>query len=132
MLSPLKIRASVLLSDFAEWQRCNNCNLKSGFNPKAENHSVIEKMILSFLKFKYEEKKLFHAFPIVEDFVKLQGAFSRACGEGEESILDLSYSPEDLCSPYIQDILGFFDEVCMEACSVKVFNTEEGPDWSFV
>ena len=129
VLSPLKIRPSVLLSDFAEWQRCNNCSPKSGFNPKGEKHTEIEKMVLSFLKFKYEEKKLFHVFPVVEDLVKLQGAFARACGEGEETILDLSYSPNDLFSPYSQDILAFSEEVCMEACSVKVFNTEYGPDW---
>lgn len=132
VLAPLKIRSSVFFSDFAEWQRCNNCSQKSGFDPKSEHHLVIEKMLLSFLKFKYEEKKLFHAFPVAEDLVKLNGAFARACGEGEEIILDLSYSPEDLFSPYSQDVLAFSEEVCMEACSVKVFNTEEGPDFSFV
>ena len=132
VVNPLRIKPSVFLSDFAEWQRCNNCNLKSGFNPKSEHHLVIEKMLLSFLKFKYEEKKLFHAFPVVEDLVKLQGSFARACGEGEETILDLSYSPEDLFSPYSQDILAFSEEVCMEACSVKVFNTEEGPDFKLL
>ena len=132
VVNPLRIKPSVFLSDFAEWQRCNNCSLKSGFNPKSEHHLVIEKMLLSFLKFKYEEKKLFHVFPVVEDLVKLQGAFARACGEGEEKILDLSYSPEDLFSPYSQDILAFSEEVCMEACSVKVFNTEEGPDLKFL
>ena len=132
VVNPLRIKPSVFLSDFAEWQRCNNCSLKSGFNPKSEHHLVIEKMLLSFLKFKYEEKKLFHVFPVVEDLVKLQGAFARACGEGEEKILDLSYSPEDLFSPYSQDILAFSEEVCMEACSVKVFNTEEGPDFKLL
>ena len=132
VVNPLRIKPSVFLSDFAEWQRCNNCSLKSGFNPKSEHHLVIEKMLLSFLKFKYEEKKLFHAFPVVEDLVKLQGAFARACGEGEETVLDLSYSPEDLFSPYSQDILAFSEEVCMEACSVKVFNTEEGPDFKLL
>lgn len=132
VVNPLRIKPSVFLSDFAEWQRCNNCSLKSGFNPKSEHHLVIEKMLLSFLKFKYEEKKLFHVFPVVEDLVKLQGAFARACGEGEETVLDLSYSPEDLFSPYSQDILAFSEEVCMEACSVKVFNTEEGPDLKFL
>ena len=132
VVNPLRIKPSVFLSDFAEWQRCNNCSLKSGFNPKSEHHLVIEKMLLSFLKFKYEEKKLFHAFPVVEDLVKLQGSFARACGEGEETILDLSYSPEDLFSPYSQDILAFSEEVCMEACSVKVFNTEEGPDFKLL
>lgn len=132
VLNPLRIKSSVLLSDFAEWQRCNNCSLKSGFNPKSEHHLVIEKMLLSFLKFKYEEKKLFHAFPVAEDLIKLNGAFARACGEGEETILDLSYSPEDLFSPYSQDILAFSEEVCMEACSVKVFNTSDGPDFKLL
>lgn len=132
VLNPLRIKSSVLLSDFAEWQRCNNCSLKSGFNPKSEHHLVIEKMLLSFLKFKYEEKKLFHAFPVAEDLIKLNGAFARACGEGEETILDLSYSPEDLFSPYSQDVLAFSEEVCMEACSVKVFNTSDGPDFKLL
>ena len=42
VLKPLRIYPSRFFSDFAEWQRVNNCSYKSGFNPEGENHKSIE------------------------------------------------------------------------------------------
>lgn len=130
VLNPLRLRPSAFLSDFAEWQRCNNCGPSSGFSLEGASHAELEKMQLAFLKFKYEEKKMPHVYPAVEDMVSLQGAFSRAAFEGEETVLDLSYSPDDLFSPFAQDIQKFVDEVCMEACSIRVYPGEYEPEWA--
>ena len=132
VLEPLKIRPSVFLGDFAEWQRCNNCGFDSGFLPENVPHTEIEKMILNFVKLKYEEKKLPYVYPAAEDMIRLHGAFSRAAAEQTDTILDLSYLPDDLFSPYAQDLKLFAGEVCMESCSIKVFSGREGPDFCFM
>ena len=124
----LRINPSVFLGDFAEWQHCNNCDEASGFSTEKTPHAEIEKMQLSFTKMKFEEKRLPQVFPAAEDCIKLNGAFARATAEGTETIVDLSYSPKDIFSPYVQNLVMFADEVCMEACSVRVFSTEDGPD----
>ena len=130
VLEPLKIRPSVFLSDFAEWQRCNNCGV--GFSAENAPHTEIEKMLLNFVKLKYEEKKLPYVYPAAEDMIRLHGAFSRAAAEQTETVLDLSYTPDDLFSPYAQDLRLFASEVCMESCSIKVFSGREGPDFSYI
>ncbi len=132
VLEPLKIRPSVFLGDFAEWQRCNNCGVGSGFSAENVPHSEIERMLLSFVKLKYEEKKLPYVYPAAEDMIRLHGAFSRAVAEQTETELDLSYLPDDLFSPYAQDLRLFAGEVCMESCSVKVFSGREGPDFCYL
>ena len=156
VLEPLKLRPSVFLGDFAEWQRCNNCGVGSGaggsfgvgsgahantrtgsvtgtgFSAENAPHTEIEKMLLSFVKLKYEEKKLPYVYPAAEDMIRLHGAFSRAAAEQTETVLDLSYTPDDLFSPYAQDLRLFASEVCMESCTVKVFSGREGPDFSYI
>ena len=174
VLEPLKIRPSVFLGDFAEWQRCNNCGVGSGaggsfgagsgaradsgarpgsdaaggahksaraathtgatvgFSAEDAPHTEIEKMLLNFVKLKYEEKKLPYVYPAAEDMIRLHGAFARASAEQTETVLDLSYLPDDLFSPYAQDLRLFASEVCMESCSIKVFSGREGPDFSYI
>ena len=144
VLEPLKIRPSVFLGDFAEWQRCNNCGAGSGartttatgagsgFSAEDAPHTEIEKMLLNFVKLKYEEKKLPYVYPAAEDMIRLHGAFARASAEQTETVLDLSYLPDDLFSPYAQDLRLFASEVCMESCTVKVFSGREGPDFSYI
>lgn len=132
VLEPLKLRPSVFLGDFAEWQRCNNCGAGSGFSAENAPHTEIEKMLLSFVKLKYEEKKLHYVYPAAEDMIRLHGAFSRAAAEQTETVLDLSYIPDDLFSPYAQNLRLFASEVCMESCTVKVFSGREGPDFCFL
>ena len=43
VLKPLKIYPSRFFADFSEWQRCNNCDFKSGFNPEAADHKEIDR-----------------------------------------------------------------------------------------
>lgn len=129
VLKPLRIYPSRFFADFAEWQRCNNCDFKSGFNPEAEKHQSIEKMQLLFLNEKYEEKNCRGLEVLVHDIVTINGAMSRLAGENEESIVETSYNPDDLLGPESMDLQGFAENVCMEACRVKIFAGEEGPDY---
>ena len=132
LLHPLKIKPSQFFADFAEWQRCNNCARNTGFDPCTQPHTEIERMQLSFLQFKYEEKQLSYAVPAVRDVVRLNGALSRACGEGEETVLDVSYDPESIFSGEAMDILAFADEACMENFKVRIFVGADGPDYEIL
>lgn len=127
-LQPLKIHPFQFFCDFSEWQSCNNCSLQSNFDLTTVKHSEIEKMQLLFLKIKYEERHLQSVYLALLDLVKIQGAFSRADSDNETTILDLSYNPEDILSPFAMDLLSFTDEVCLETTKVKIFPTDDGPD----
>ena len=129
ILKPLRIYPSRFFSDFAEWQRVNNCSYKSGFLPEGENHKAIEKMQLLFLDEKYEEKNCHSLINLMHDIVKLNGAMSRLAGEGEESQLVTSYNPDDLLSEEALDLVSFADNVCMEECKVRIFAGDYGPDY---
>ena len=129
VLKPLRIYPSRFLADFAEWQRCNNCDFKSGFTPENEGHKDIEKMQLLFLDEKYDEKRKVELKTLVKDIVCINGAMSRLVGEDEESVIETSYHPDELFGEEAFDLEEFIENVCMEHCSVKIFATEDGPDY---
>ncbi|MGP1457759.1 MAG: hypothetical protein ACTTKL_00380 [Treponema sp.] len=132
VLKPLKIQPSRFFADFAEWQRLGHCHFRSGFTPEDAPHSEIEKMQLSFLKIKYDEKRLSHLLAVVRNIVRLNGAFARLSGEGEECIIETDFSPDDLLSPESSDIAAFSNNVCMEKCAVKIFAGGDGPDYKIL
>ena len=132
VLKPLRIYASRFFADFAEWQRCNNCDYRSGFVPEAVPHKEIEKMQMLFLEQKYEEKGQHSLIMLVKDIVALNGAMSRVAGEGEESTIVTSYNPDDLLSEEAVDLASFCENVCMEECKVRIFADEEGPVYEVV
>ena len=129
VLKPLRIYPSRFFSDFAEWQRVNNCSYKSGFLPEGENHKSIEKMQLLFLDEKYEEKHCHNLITLVHDIVGINGAMSRLAGENEEAVITTSYNPDDLLGPESVDLVAFAEDVCMEQCKVKIFSNGEYPDY---
>lgn len=129
VLKALKISPSAFFADFDEWQQCGSCSYVTGFDPDAVPHIEIEKMQLSFLKEKFEEKHKLQLFPVVEDIVRLNGAFSRVAEEGEECVVETSYNPDELLSPAGMDIARFADNSCQESCRVRVFAGEDTPDY---
>ena len=131
VLAPLKMTPAKFFQDFAEWQKINNCSLDSGWKPETAKHAEIEKMQLSFLKFKYDEKNKPQLFDVVSNIVRLNGAFSRCFGEGEESKIELGYNPEELLSGAAMDIQSFFDNSFIENSTVKIFMGEDGVDWKY-
>ena len=132
VLKPLRIYPSRFFADFGEWQRCNNCDFRSGFDPEKVSHKEIEKMQLLFIDEKYEEKHKRDLITLVNDIVSINGAMSRLVGEDEESTIETSYNPEELFGPESMDLEGFVENVCMEHCSVKIFAGEEGPDFQIL
>ena len=132
VLKPLRIYSSRFFADFAEWQRCNNCDYKSGFVPEAVPHKEIEKMQVLFLEQKYEEKGQHALIPLIKDIVALNGAMSRVAGEGEETDLVTSYNPDDLLSEETMNLVAFCENVCMEESHIRVFAGEEGPVYEVI
>ena len=129
ILKPLRIYPSRFFSDFAEWQRVNNCSYKSGFIPEGENHKAIEKMQLIFLDEKYEEKHCHNLITPMHDIVVINGAMSRLAGENEESVITTEYNPDDLLGPEAAELAAFAEDVCMEHCRVRIFSNGEYPDY---
>lgn len=129
VLKPLKIYPSKLFADFSEWQRVNNCDFKSGFVPESEKHEAIQKMQLLFLEQKLEEKNQKQYWQLVQDIVNINGAFARLTGEGTECVVKTQYHPDDLLSPEALSLEDFMENVCMLPCSVKIFFSDEGPDY---
>ncbi|MCR5761819.1 MAG: hypothetical protein K6G00_00375 [Treponema sp.] len=132
VIKPLKITPSSFFADFDEWQQCNNCSFITDFVPEDMPHIEMEKMQLAFLKEKYEEKHKSSLFSAVTDIVRLNGAFSRVVEEGEECVIETSYNPDDLLSPYASDIAKFCENACLEPCRVKIFAGEDSPDYKIL
>ncbi len=129
VVNALKIEPSSFFADFEEFQLCNNCSFESGYKPDNVEHSTIEKLQLLFLQQKFEEKNKNHYFQMVHDLVTLNGAFSRLASDGQEGTVQTSFNPDDLLSPYACDIPTFVENVPMENCTVKVFETPDGPGY---
>lgn len=132
VLKVLKINSTAFFTDFAEWQLCNNCSTKTGIDFSVLAHEEIEKMQLSFLELKCEEKNVLSLFSAISDVVKLNGAFSRIIADDKETVLDLHYHPEDLFSQDVLDLHFFADNVCMEENTYRVFLSNEGPTFEVV
>lgn len=132
VLKPLKIAPSKFFSDFAEWLSCNNVDLNDLTKIENLSHKEIEKMQLLFLEMKFEEKQKEHLYVIAKDIVSLYGAMSRIELEGEETVLTLSFNPDDLLSPASLNLNSFSDNVCMEECKIKVYAGEEAPEYKFL
>ncbi len=132
VIKALKISPSAFFADFAEWQMCNNCSLKSGFSPDDVRELEIEKMQLMFIQEKLEEKHKQMLFDAISDIIRINGAFSRVAAENEESIIETSYNPDDLLSPFALDIHRFCDGATMEPCKVKIFAAEDAPDYKIL
>lgn len=132
VLNPLKISPSTFLADFEEWQQCNNCSFESGFDTEKVLHPEVEKMQIRFLEQKYEEKNKDQFFGVVSDLVRLNGAFSRVSESGESEVVETSYNPDDLLSPYSLNISSFADNVTQEFSSTRIFATEYGIDYKIL
>lgn len=131
VLNALKISASKFFRDFAEWQKINNCGPDSNWELSKSSHKEIEKMQLSFLKFKFEEKAKSDIFIAVNDIVRINGAFSRCFGEGEETVLELNYNADELMGAGSLNIESFSENSFFEKSRVKVFWNGSDCQWQY-
>jgi hypothetical protein len=90
-LQPLKARPSAFLRGYAAWLAG-----RGGPSARPSGPLAIEAEQLAFLGEAYAAAGLAALTPALRDLVRLHGAYGRALAEGEESILDLSYDPEEV------------------------------------
>lgn len=129
-LAPLKLKPSQVFQDFARYFDGHRAGGKGAADDCADlPHIEAERLQLGFLKAKYAEKGKSFLWPALNDVIALNGAWTRALAEGEETRLSLAYHPEDLFSSDAMDLEFFTENACMENCSVRVFPGPDGPDF---
>jgi radical SAM superfamily enzyme YgiQ (UPF0313 family) len=124
-LHPIKLKPSQFFQDFARFVEARDTG-------EEYPHAKAEALQLEFMKAKYAEKGKMHLLPALSDVIALNGAWTRALAEGEETVLDLSYAPEDLFGADAMDLEYFTENACMERCSARVFPGKAGPDIEFL
>ncbi|HNY17873.1 MAG TPA: B12-binding domain-containing radical SAM protein [Treponemataceae bacterium] len=136
-LAPLKLKPSQFLQDFAAFLGDRAAQKAAGVSAPLSpcpaetlTHREAEALQLAFLGKKYREKGKAYLETLAKNIVALNGAWTRALAEGEESELDLSWNPDDLFSPDSLDLEYFQENAYMEKCRVRVFPTADGPDYS--
>lgn len=97
---PLRKGSSALLRDFSVY-------LSARPGPRSEAGPAIEGEQLAFLEAAYGKAGLKALFPALRDLVRLHGAWGRALAEGEESLLDLSYDPEEVLGAAAAGLAAF-------------------------
>lgn len=97
---------------------------KNGFISVPVKHRDIEKIQILFLTELLHRRKLETYLPCIENLISLNGAYCRAYGEGDETILELNWNPQDLFGEDITNIKRFCAEVCREKGRYKVYNRE--------
>jgi radical SAM superfamily enzyme YgiQ (UPF0313 family) len=97
---PLRMRASALLEAYAS---SRDASLAAGGDAPAE----IEREQLAFIEGAYERAGLGNLAPALRDLVRLHGAWGRALAEGEESLLELSYDPDEVLGAAASGLAAF-------------------------
>jgi radical SAM superfamily enzyme YgiQ (UPF0313 family) len=93
-LRPLKARPSAFLRDYAAWLERRGG--QDPGEPRREGPRAIEAEQLAFLDEAYGAAGLAALLPALRDLVRLHAAWGLALAEGEESLLELSYDPEEV------------------------------------
>ena len=103
-LKPLKARPALFLRDFAASleRRAASPSAKAPGDARA-----IEIEQLAFLDEAYGTAGLGALKPALRDLVRLHGAWGRAIAEGTESVLDLSYDPEEVLGAAAAGLAAF-------------------------
>lgn len=131
LLLSLKISSYAFISDFYEWLILNNYIDKGAKKVPVYSFNEILNMQEKFVHFKLEEKKLRFLFPVIEDILRLHAAFSQVLIEGEEKTLDLHYHPEDILNQGVH-FLDFYEKICVENTTIRIYLTEEGIDYAIL
>lgn len=127
VLTPLRCKPSRFFESFAQFleEKHRSVNTATTTYPQKD----IEELQVQFVSKEYKEKKLSHLLPVALDLIRLQGAFSRAYADGETTVLHLTYHPEDLFSPYAQDVVFFQKGAKKSPLKIKVYPHKKGPQW---
>jgi len=103
---PLKARPSSFLREYSSW-----LSARGGAGPGDPRSIQTEQ--LAFLGEAYRAAGLAALLPALEDLVRLHTAWGLALAEGEESLLDLSYEPEQVLGAAASGLAAFVRSASM-------------------
>ena len=127
LLKPLGCSSSVFLTRFVDFLQAENIPIPAIQDDCS--HREVEQIQVRFIQNQYASPKLKSLLSAATDLIKVNGAFSRAYADGESSRLKLSYHPDDLLSPYSQDLAFFCRHAQKKSLRIKVQLGSHGPEW---
>ena len=127
LLKPLRCSPSVFFTRFAEFLQAENIRIPAIQDDCS--HREVEQVQLRFIQSQYSSSKLKSLLPAATDLVKLNGAFSRAYADGERTNLSLTFHPDDLLSPYSQDLAFFCQHAKKTRLHIVVQPGKKGAEW---
>lgn len=127
LLKPLRCSPSVFFSRFVDFLAAENINIPAIQDECS--HQEVEQVQLKFIQNQYGSPKLKALLPAAIDLIKLNGAFSRAYADGEHTTLSLSFHPDDLLSPYSQDLAFFCQHAKKTKLHIVVQPGKKGAEW---
>ena len=113
-IKPLRCRPATFLRDFHSW-----------LTARGGIPGTIEAEQLGYLDKAYRTAGLAALLPALRDLVHLHGAWGRALAEGEESLLDLSYDPEETLSAPSSGLVAFTRMAVPQRARWRVLPDEE-------
>ena len=126
IVTALKESPSFFLSDFTHYLQEKN------YLQKSVKGEEIQKLQKDFVSKKFSEKRLSKLLPAALDLIELNGALGLCSAEGKESVISLSYHPDDLMSGYACDLHFFSANAGKQKNKTRVFVGNDGPDWALV
>lgn len=127
LLKPLRCSPSVFFTRFTEFLQAENIRIPA-IQDECSHHEV-EQVQLKFIQNQYGSPKLKALLPAAIDLIKLNGAFSRAYADGEKTTLSLTFHPDDLLSPYSQDVAFFCQHAKKTKLHIVVQPGKKGAEW---
>lgn len=123
LLRPLKEKPSEFFTNFEKYCRQKDIECTGG------DFEQITKIQTEYIVSRYREKHLDSMTLAAGDLIAMNNALSLVMAEGKESIVDLSYHPDDLMSEYGSDIFFFAQNAGRYRNRTRVFSGRNGPDW---
>ena len=127
LLKPLSCSPSAFFTRFTQFLAAEHIAIPA--IQDACSHKEVEAVQVQFITSQYSTPKLKGMLAAATDLIRLNGAFSRAYADGETTRLQLSYHPEDLLSPYTQDLAYFCRHAQKKSLHVRVQPGKHGSEW---
>ena len=123
LIRPLRLRPSEFFTEFEKfcWQNDIDC--------ESNDFEKITQVQIDFISKVYKDRHQEKMIPAATDLISMNNALSLVTAEGKESVLELSYHPDDLMSEYGTDILFFSQNAGRYRNRTRVFGNKNGPDW---
>lgn len=121
----LKMRPSDFFKRFAKDYNLEHNN----FADNCKTHKEIEKLQLEFVSKLLKEKNLNRLYQAAADIIRFNGAMSRTLDTGKQEVLNLTYPPEYIDSPYATDLQYFVQNVPKKNRNITMYKKNNYVTW---